>query len=47
MELEFHPYGTGVSSLRDWSFIPTGLESLPQEIRIARLRGTSAGVLSS
>lgn len=31
MGLEFQAYGTAVPSLRDWSFIPTGLKSLPQE----------------
>ena len=29
--------GSGVSSLRDWSFIPTGLESLPQEDHFAKV----------
>lgn len=28
--LEFHPYGTAVSSLRHCSFIPTALQSIPQ-----------------
>ena len=28
--LQFHPYGTAVSSLWHCSFIPTALQSLPQ-----------------
>ena len=44
--LQCHAYGTAVPRLRDCSAIPTGLQPLPQERRIARLRGTSAEVFS-
>ena len=44
MALEFHTYGTGVSYLWHWSFIPMALEFLPYETRVPRGVGTELGL---